>query len=418
MNGSFSAAVDPPHGRYSQFRFHLLGLAHIPTHPDYSPCAYTQKIVKLARMLKNLGHEIIFYGGEGSEVVCDEFVQVVSGADRRACYGDYDWRNEFFRHDGRDAAHQTFNQNAIQAIQARQQPGDFLLCTMGTYQQSIADALHDLWVVEPGIGYEGVFARFRAFESYAWMHFIYGLTGQQNGNWYDVVIPNYFDPADFPFQAEKGDYALYIGRLVKRKGLDVAVQVTRELGIPLVIAGQGELVNQAEGLNIHDSHVEFVGSVGPRQRAELMGGARMTFAPTYYIEPFGGVAVEAQLCGTPVITTDWGAFSETVLHGISGFRCRTFDDFVWAANNIDRIRPIDCRTWAIQNYAMTRVQGMFQEYFTKIADIARQGWYEPHPEREELDWLRRRYPATAVANSFAPVPFAPKEERAYEYTIT
>ena len=63
------------------FRFHLLGLAHLPTHRDYSPCAYTQKVIKLARMLKNLGHTVFFYGGEGSEVACDEFVQVVSEAE-------------------------------------------------------------------------------------------------------------------------------------------------------------------------------------------------------------------------------------------------------------------------------------------------------------------------------------------------
>ncbi|MCI0393440.1 MAG: glycosyltransferase, partial [Chloroflexi bacterium] len=202
---------------------------------------------------------------------------------------------------------------------------------------------------------------------------------------------------DFPYQEEKADYALYIGRLVQRKGVDVAVQVTRELGIPLIIAGQGSLTNPAEGLDIRDGHVEFAGAVGPEQRAALLGRARLVLAPTYYIEPFGGVAVEAQLCGTPVLTTDWGAFSETVLHGVTGYRCRTFDDFVWAAGNIERIQPADCRTWAIQNYSMARVQWMFQEFFSKIADIGRQGWYEPHPERAGLEWLRKDYPQQGVA---------------------
>ncbi len=375
-------------------RFHLLGLAHLPTHPRVSACAYTQKVIKLGRILQLLGHEVTFYGGEDSEVPANEFVQVVSADDRRAAYGDYDWHSEFFRHDPADSAHQTFNRNAIAAIRERCQAGDFLLCTMGNYHKPIAQAEYPSqpWVVEPGIGYEGVFSSFRAFESYAWMHYVYGATHQADGSWYDAVIPNYFDPADFPFAERKGEYALYVGRLVRRKGLDVAVQVTRTLGMRLVVAGQGSLRNSTEGLDLAEPHVEFVGSVGPDRRAELMGNARMLFAPTYYIEPFGGVAVEAQLCGTPVLTTDWGAFSETVVHGVTGYRCRTFEEFVWAARNVDRLRPDDCRTWAVTNYSLDRVQWMFEEFFTRIADVSRQGWYEPRPERGDLNWLRKYHP--------------------------
>jgi glycosyltransferase involved in cell wall biosynthesis len=376
------------------FRFHLLGLAHLPARWEISTCAYTQKVLKLSRILGALGHHVTFYGGEDSEVQADEFVQVVSASDRRQCYGDYDWRSEFFRHDGQDAAHQTFNVNAIRAIRERRQPGDFLLCTMGTYQRPIADVDYGahLWVVEPGIGYEGIFAPFRAFESYAWMHYMYGRTGQLDGGWYDAVIPNYFDPADFPVVERKSDYALYLGRLIQRKGVEIAAQVTRAAGLRLIVAGQGRLVNAAEALDLQQTHVEFVGSVGPRDRAALLGDAQMLFAPTYYVEPFGGVAVEAQMCGTPVITTDWGAFSETVLHGVTGYRCRTFDEFVWAARNVHRLRPADCRYWALANYSMERIQSMFHEFFSRIADLERQGWYELHSERTDLNWLRKYRP--------------------------
>jgi glycosyltransferase involved in cell wall biosynthesis len=375
------------------FRFHLLGLAHIPTHREISPCAYTQKVVKLAAMLKSLRHTVIFYGGEGSEVDCDEFVRVISAAEREACYGQYDWQREFFRHDGHDAAHQTFSRNAVREILSRCRERDFLLCPMGNYNKPVADAMPPgVMVVESGIGYTGVFAQFKVFESYAWMHYVYGLSNQADGNWYDGVIPNYFAPGDFPYQETKEDYFLFIGRLIRRKGLDVAVQVTRELGARLIVAGQGSLVNSDEGLEIADPHVEHVGTVGPAQRAELLGKARAVFVPTYYIEPFGGVAVESQLCGTPVITTDWGAFAETVLHGVTGFRCRTFDDFLWAAGNVHRLSPRDCRHWALGNYSMERIRWMYQEYFGKLHDLWGSGWYECHPTRRNLDWLRKWQP--------------------------
>jgi len=351
---------------------------------------------------------------EGSEASCDEFVPVLSEAERRACYGEYDWHRQFFRQAGDDTAHQTFNRRAIQAIQARQQPGDFLLCSLGTYQKPIADALPNLWVVEPAIGYEGAFAPYRVFHSYAWMHFIYGLMGQHDGGWYDAVIPNFVDPAELTYCEEKEEYALFIGRLIKRKGVEVAVQATRELGLRLVIAGQGSLRSEQEGLDVRDPHVEFVGSVGQGARAELMRKARMVFVPTYYLEPFGLVAVEAQMCGTPVLTTDWGAFSETVLHGVTGYRCRTFDDFMWAARHVDHIQPADCRAWAIQNYSMGRVQWMYQEYLSKIADLGHSGWYELHPDRSALDWLEKYYPGPAAGLA---VPFAPRREPAPVYRL-
>jgi glycosyltransferase involved in cell wall biosynthesis len=248
--------------------------------------------------------------------------------------------------------------------------------------------------IESGIGYSGVFSSYRVFESYAWMHYVYGLMRQNDGSWYDAVIPNYFDPNDFLPSDKKGDYMLYMGRLIKRKGIEVACQVSKWLGKKLIIAGQGTLKNAAEGIDLtNEKHMEFVGAVGPEKRRELMAEAILTFVPTYYLEPFGGVAVESQLCGTPVLTTDWGVFSETVQQGVTGFRCRTFDDFVFGAKQImdGKISSEKCHQWAVDNYSMDRVRYMYQEYFTKVRDISDLGWYKIHSDRTDLDWLRKYY---------------------------
>jgi len=381
-----SRAVGPPAN--GCWRFHMLGLAHIPTNSEVTCCAYSQKIRKLARMLHSLGHEVIFYGAEHSDVECEEFVQVISDAERVRCVGDYDWRKEFFRFNCGDEAHQIFNRNAIPQIKARARKDDFVLATMGTNHQPVTEAVGLPRTVESGIGYKGIYAKHKVFESYAWMHYLYGVRKSEQGSWYDCVIPNYFDIEKFPVGNQAGDYYLYMGRLIKSKGVDVAVQVARELDKRLIVAGQGSL--QGGGLNITDSHVEHVGAVGAERRAELMGGAIAMFAPTYYIEPFGGVAVECQLCGTPVITTDWGAFPETVEHGVTGFRCRTFEDFCFAAEAAKGLKRSVIRRWAERNYSLERVADMYEEYFAKIADVdGGAGWYERRPERTELEWLRR-----------------------------
>lgn len=375
-----------------KMRFHLLGLAHLATNRTNSACAYTQKVLKLAKIIKNYDHTLYFYGVEGSEVVCDESITVSSQDILVRCYGDYDKSKEFFKHHPFDLAHRTFNQNAIKAINERKQTQDVLLCPMGNYQKPIADAV-ELLTVESGIGYTGVFSNYRIFESYAWMHYIYGLLNQSDGSWYDAVIPNYFDINDFPFKAEKEDFLLYFGRIIHRKGVQVASDVAKATGNQLYIVGQGSLDDPAEGLQLgSEKHIKYFPAVGPEERAWFLGNAKAVLMPTYYLEPFGGVNVEAQLCGTPVITSDWGAFPETVLHGVTGYRCRTFEEFCWAVKNIHRIKPEDCRKWAETNYSIERIGRMYEEYFQRINNLFQKGWYQPNEDRQDLEWLNRYYP--------------------------
>lgn len=374
-----------------QLRFHLLGLAHLATHRNHSACAYTQKIVKLAKIIKSFGHTLYFYGLEGSEVECDQFIEVVSQDILRQTYGDYDRSKEFFKHDPQDLAHQTFNRNAIAAINERKQNNDLLLCPMGNYQKPIADQVN-LLTIESGVGYTGVFAAHRVFESYAWMHYIYGQLHQEDGVWYDAVIPNYFELDDYPFQEEKQDFLLYFGRIISRKGVQVASDAAKATGNQLYIVGQGALDNPSEGIALaSEKHIQYFPAVGPEERAWFLGNAKAVLMPTYYLEPFGGVNVEAQLCGTPVITSDWGAFPETVLHGVTGYRCRVFEEFCWAIHNIHQIKAKNCRKWAEKNYSLKRVGKMYEEYFQRVHHIFDQGWYQPNEERSELDWLKRYY---------------------------
>ncbi|MEA4896471.1 MAG: glycosyltransferase [Oscillospiraceae bacterium] len=375
-----------------KLRFHLLGLAHLETHRRNSSCAYTQKIIKLADMLKKNGHTVYFYGVEGSELNCDRFIPVLTQDALRKTYGDYDRTTSFFKMNPNDIAHQLFNNSAISAILENKGERDILLCPMGMNHKPIADAVN-LLTIEPGIGYTGVFSSMRVFESYAWMHYIYGLLHIDDGCWYDAVIPNYFDPADFPFKSEKKDYLLYFGRIISRKGVQTASEIARRTGNQLYIVGQGSLDNPVEGLFLgNEKHIVYKPAVGPEERAELLSNAKAVLMPTYYLEPFGGVNVEAQLCGTPVITTDWGAFPETVLHGVTGYRCRVFEEFCWAVNNIHRIKPLACREWAERNYSMDRVGKMYEEYFQRAYRLFGEGWYESNDCREELGWLERYYP--------------------------
>jgi glycosyltransferase involved in cell wall biosynthesis len=353
-------------------RFHVLGVPHTVTNTDYLTCAFTQKVLKFGEMMTPRGHEVIHYGHEDSNLTCTEHVTVIGNTDLQKAYGSYDWRREFYRYDMSDSAYKTFYVNAIREIAKRKQPGDFLLPFWGQGVKPICDAHPDMIVVEPGIGYAaGHFARWKIFESYAVLHAYMGLNSvaRCRPDWYATVIPNYFDPRDFTYKAKKQAYFLFMGRVYEGKGVEIAIEVTKEIGAPLIIAGQCP-----DGRQFPD-HVRFVGSANKAQRRELMANARAAFCPSLYLEPFAGVSIEMLLSGTPIITTDWGSFTENNINGVTGYRCRTHRQFVDAARNIDKIKPKACRQFAEQ-FLLENIAPRYEQYFQSVTDVyTGKGWY-------------------------------------------
>ena len=362
--------------------FHLLGYPHTKINKSFVHCAYTQKMYNFAKMMMSLGHKVYIYGREDCEAPCTESVVVFDQEDYdRTMKPDTLWI-------GQDEAFKLFNERSIEAIRSRQSQKDFICTLAGTLQQQVADALPHLTTVEYGIGYSGVFAKFRVFESYAWMHTYYGSksngdASNVDGANYDCVIPNYFDPQDFEFSAEKDDYFLYIGRLAHRKGVEIAATACKTLGVKLIVAG-------AEGNP--PSYGEYVGLVDLKRRSDLMKRARAVLVPTQYVEPFGGVHVEAMMCGTPVITSDWGVFSETVIPGVVGYRCRTIGEYVQALSNVKKLNPHKIREYALQNFALNRVRWQYDAYFNQLLDLWGDGFYS----RTEFDVNRYGRPINSA----------------------
>jgi glycosyltransferase involved in cell wall biosynthesis len=340
--------------------------------------------------MKDRGHYIIHYGHEDSEVYCDELVTVVTKKDFDEVYGNNDYINNFFKYDTTDNVYSTFYKNSIQQISLRKQKHDFILPFWGVGVKPICDAHPDLICVEPGIGYAtGHWARWKIFESYAIYHAYYGLNsvGTCKQDWYETVIPNYFDPQDFDFCKDKDDYFLFIGRVYNGKGVNIAIEVTKKLGYKLIIAGQGNLKDC--GYEIVPDHVTVIGYADKDTRKKLMSKAKAGFVASMYLEPFGGVQIEMLMSGTPTITTDWGSFTENNIHGVTGYRCRTFDQFCWAAKNIHKIKPEDCRNWAM-NFSIDKVGLMYEDYFHQVLDVYQgNGWYEPFTGRPSLKSLER-----------------------------
>lgn len=321
-------------------------------------------------MMKDImGHTVYLYAGEHNDAPCDEHVSCISEAERLEILGGKHYTAGSFDY---GLPHwRAFNSRAAEAIRRRAGPRDFICIIGGLAHKQIADALPGMMTVEFGIGYGGTFSKWRVWESYAWMHTCYGAENPRNpngidGKWFDAVIPGYFEVEKFPYRAQKDDYFLYVGRMIERKGVHIAAEVCQKAGVRLIMAGAGEHI---------PSYGEYVGHIGPDQRGRLMSGARALIMPTTYIEPFGNVAVEAMACGTPVISTDWGAMCETVKDGVTGFRCRTFAEFRAALDDVATLKPKAIRQHAIDNYSLPVIAKKYDRHFRRLSQLWAEGWY-------------------------------------------
>lgn len=384
-----------------KFRFHLLGFPHTATNREYNACAYTQKIVKFIDMMVARGHHCFHYGNEGSVVPCAHF-QILTESERASWFGAHDRQKLYhLEWNPEEPYWRLFNERAVQRLRRFVRRGDFILTLAGGCQRPVADAFPGCFegvpigamMVEYGIGYYGAFSRYRVFESHGhreWWHGRRNNTREDND---DAVVPNYFDPADFP-PSPRSDadreallrglpeptaarlreiiaepYFLFIGRIISSKGWSVAVDVTRDLGARLVLVGQGDPGEIPP-------HVTRYGHATIAERGVLMACALGSFAPTHYREPFGGVAVEAQMAGTPAITTDHGAFVETVA---PEWRCASHGEFLAAAERARALRPEEraaIREQAIARYSLQAVAPLYERYFSRLYARWGRGWYE------------------------------------------
>jgi glycosyltransferase involved in cell wall biosynthesis len=322
-------------------------------------------------------YEIVLYAGEdvsGTSGYADHVV-CVRDKERREWFGSgFDTVRTPFEWDFSAPYWQTFATRAIPALRERCDKGDLVLLTSGgNTQLPIAQCVADrAKAVEWAVGYEGICSQYCAFESYAWMHNVYGRQGIVNGRNHDWVIPNFFDPKDFlPVSktVARSPYLLYLGRVTRRKGPHVAGDIAKQLGMKLIVAGPGATQDalgpiKGDGCTI-DGDVRYVGEVGRAARAELLNGAAALLVPTLYVEPFGGVAVEAMLSGCPVVASDWGAFTETVTAN-RGRRFRTLGQGVEAVKQAMGLDREKVAAEAHRLYSLEAVRPRFKAWFEQI----------------------------------------------------
>ena len=234
----------------------------------------------------------------------------------------------------------------------------------GVAQCDVSAVPSDIPIFEPMLGYGTCWTHYRVFPSYAQQQVIYTRQAEtRKDRYFDTVIPHFLNPADYPMATNHGDYLVYLGRAAEDKGVALARETASSLG-----------------LEFREVHRGCAGE----EKARLLGEARAVLMPTLYLEPFGYVAIEAMMCGTPVITTDWGAFPEIVREGIDGFRCRTAAEFADAVRRAPSLERSVIRQGALERYTVSAVSSTYGRYLDFIWNTHRYGgYYAPEATRKE-----------------------------------
>lgn len=157
------------------------------------------------------------------------------------------------------------------------------------------------------------------------------------------TIHHGIDIEHFTFRPDPGEYLLFFGRIHPDKGAADAVAIARMTGYRLKIAGiiqdQDYFRKEVEPW-VDGEQIEYLGSVGPMERDELLGNALCLLHPIWFNEPFGLSVVESMACGTPVLAYRRGSMPELITDEQDGLLVDGIEEGV---ERLESIRNIDRR---------------------------------------------------------------------------
>jgi glycosyltransferase involved in cell wall biosynthesis len=187
-------------------------------------------------------------------------------------------------------------------------------------------------------------------------------------------------------RAEKGPYAVVLGRITPGKGQDLAAQLAHSAGFDLVLAGPIGPYQQPADLAaaapdnpdvrfwrekvapyVDGDRVRWVGTVAGAARDELVASARVALFPLRWNEPGGTAVVESLALGTPIVGIARGCLPELVEHGRTGLITTAEEELgelVHAARDIDEA---ECRLEAARRFTPAVMAEAYLGFYERIS---------------------------------------------------
>jgi glycosyltransferase involved in cell wall biosynthesis len=185
---------------------------------------------------------------------------------------------------------------------------------------------------------------------------------------YVATVHHGIDVAELP-AGPGGESLVTFGRIHPDKGTDTAIAIAQACGRRLVICGpvqDRDYFEERVRPAIDGTTVMYLGSVGPADRARVLGEAAVLLHPIGFDEPFGLSVAEAMMCGTPVVAYRRGSMPEVVDEGVTGYLA---DDVEQAVSAVSRALLLDrraVRAQAIGRFSVDRMVDGYLAVYEKV----------------------------------------------------
>ncbi len=176
---------------------------------------------------------------------------------------------------------------------------------------------------------------------------------------------------------KKSDYFLYMGRIIRPKGVILAIKAAKKANKKLIIAGKHYSSNKDRYWDeiskyIDQKQIKYIGFVSSyKKKMELLKKAKALLMPSLWEEPFGLVMIEAFACSTPVIGLDSGSIKE-ILNPRVGIivkkqdEDKTINDLAKALEQVDNINPKYVHDYFLRNFTAELMAKRYISVYTKI----------------------------------------------------